>query len=132
MPFNTATSPARIYSSHSRPQRHSSPRRHSSPHRRTALEREISLARGTDFKGADTKTVNIGTIVRLAAKDGVEQNVTVLGAWDSNPEEKEVSYLSDVGKALMGLSVGDDAKLRDTETEQMQTLTIKSISAYHA
>ena len=101
-------------------------------HRRTALEREIAQARGTDFKGAVTKTVNIGTIIVLADDQGAEQTITVLGAWDSNPEKKEVSYLSDVGKALMGLSVGDGAKIRDLDTEQMQTLTIKSISAYHA
>ncbi|MEP2775945.1 MAG: GreA/GreB family elongation factor [Luteolibacter sp.] len=101
-------------------------------HRRTALEREIALARGTDFKGADTSTVNIGTVVALEAEDGTEQVITVLGAWDSNPDKKEVSYLSDVGKALMGLSVGDDAKVRDQETEVMGTLTIKSISAYKA
>jgi len=101
-------------------------------HRRTALEREIANARGTDFKGADTKTVNIGTVVVLADDKATEQIITVLGAWDSNPEKREVSYLSDVGKALMGLSVGDDAKIRDIETEQMQTLTIKSISAYQA
>ncbi len=101
-------------------------------HRRTALEREIANARGTDFKGADTKTVNIGTVVVLADSKGAQQTITVLGAWDSNPEKKEVSYLSEVGKALMGLSVGDDAKIRDLETEQMQSLTIKSISAYHA
>ena len=42
-------------------------------HRRTALEREIALARGTDFKGADTKTVNIGTAVVLADDKGTEQ-----------------------------------------------------------
>ncbi|MFM2196708.1 MAG: hypothetical protein RLZZ505_140 [Verrucomicrobiota bacterium] len=101
-------------------------------HRRAALEREIALARGTDFKGADTKTVNIGTVVVLADETGKEQTITVLGAWDSDPEKKEVSYLSEVGKALMGLSIGDDAKVRDVDTEQMQTLTIKSISAYHA
>jgi transcription elongation GreA/GreB family factor len=101
-------------------------------HRRAALEREIALARGTDFKGADTKTVNIGTVVVLADENGVEQTITVLGAWDSDPDKKEVSYLSEVGKALMGLTVGDDAKVRDIETEQMRTLTIKSISAYHA
>jgi len=100
-------------------------------HRRAALELEISLARGTDFKGADTATVNIGTIVNLTDTSGTEQTITVLGAWDSNPEKKEVSYLSDVGKALMGLSVSDDAKIRDTQTEKMETLTIKSISAYH-
>ena len=101
-------------------------------HRRSALELEISLARGTDFKGADTKTVNIGTVVALIDEDGKEQKITVLGAWDSNPDKKEVSYMSEVGKALMGLSVGDDAKVRDVETEQMRTLTIKSISAYHS
>lgn len=101
-------------------------------HRRAALEREIALARGTDFKGADTKTVNIGTAVVLTDENGVEQTITVLGAWDSDPDKKEVSYLSEVGKALMGLSIGDDAKVRDVETEQMRTLTIQSISAYHA
>ena len=101
-------------------------------HRRAALEREISLARGTDFKGADTKTVNIGTVVVLTDENGVEQTITVLGAWDSDPDKKEVSYLSEVGKALMGLSIGDDAKVRDVESEQMRTLTIKSISAYYA
>ena len=101
-------------------------------HRRAALEQEIALARGTDFKGADTKTVNIGTVVVLVDEDGKEQTITVLGAWDSNPDKKEVSYMSEVGKALMGLSVGDGAKVRDMETEQMRTLTIKSISAYHA
>lgn len=101
-------------------------------HRRTALEREIALARGTDFSGADINTVNIGTIVTLADEAGAEQKITVLGAWDSNPDKKEVSYMSEVGKALMGLSVGDDAKVRNAETEQMQTLTIKAISAYHA
>lgn len=101
-------------------------------HRRSALEHEIALARGTDFKGADTNTVNIGTVVTLTDDKGIDQKIAVLGAWDSKPDEKEVSYMSEVGKALMGLSVGDDAKVRDTETEQMQTLTIKSISAYHA
>lgn len=100
-------------------------------HRRTALEREIALARGTDFKGADTSTVNIGTVVTLADSQGNQQTTTVLGAWDSNPDKREVSYMSEVGKALMGLSVGDEANVRDTETEQMQTLTIKNISPYN-
>lgn len=100
-------------------------------HRRTSLEREISNARGTDFKGADTKTVNIGTIVALTDDAGVEQTITVLGAWDSIPEEQKVSYMSEVGKALMGLSIGDGAKVRDTETEELKTLTIQSISPFN-
>ncbi|MBC7979532.1 MAG: GreA/GreB family elongation factor [Armatimonadetes bacterium] len=99
-------------------------------HRRNALDREISLARGTDFKGADTKTVNIGTVVVLADESGKEQTITVLGAWDSVPEKKHVSYLSEVGKSLMGLAVADQAKVRDVDTEKMQTLTILSISPF--
>lgn len=58
-------------------------------HRRTALEREIAQARGTDFKGADTKTVNIGTIIVLADDQGAEQTITVLGAWDSTQRKRK-------------------------------------------
>lgn len=100
-------------------------------HRRNALDAEINSARGTDFKGADASKVNIGTIVTLTDSDGKESEITVLGAWDSDPEKKIVSYLSDVGKALMELKPGDTAEVRDPVTEQMQTLTVKSIRAYN-
>jgi transcription elongation GreA/GreB family factor len=100
-------------------------------HRRNALDREISTARGTDFKGSDTSKVNIGTIVTLHDSEGHTQIITVLGAWDSDPDKKIVSYLSEVGKALLNLKIGDQASVRDIESEKMQTLTIKSISAYH-
>jgi transcription elongation GreA/GreB family factor len=100
-------------------------------HRRNALDKEINNSRGTDFKGSDASKVNIGTIVTLADASGTETEMTVLGAWDSIPESKIVSYLSEVGKALVGRAPGDTVQIRDEITEQMQTLTVRSIRAYN-
>jgi transcription elongation GreA/GreB family factor len=100
-------------------------------HRKNELEKDIARARGTDFKGSDAAKVNIGTIVTLMDSSGAEVEMTVLGAWDSEPEKKLVSYLSEVGKALVGREPGDTVQVRDEATETMQTLTIKSIRAFN-
>jgi transcription elongation GreA/GreB family factor len=100
-------------------------------HRKNELERDIARARGTDFKGSDATTVNIGTIVTLTDASGAEVEMTVLGAWDSEPEKKLVSYLSEVGKALVGRAPGETVQVRDEATETMQTLTIRSIRPFN-
>ncbi len=100
-------------------------------HRRNALDKEINNSRGTDFKGSDASKVNIGTVVTLTDAAGTEFVMTVLGAWDSIPETKTVSYLSEVGKALVGREPGDTVQIRDEATEQMQTLTIRSIRPFN-
>ncbi|MEO5715651.1 MAG: GreA/GreB family elongation factor [Luteolibacter sp.] len=100
-------------------------------HRRNALDKEINNSRGTDFKGSDASKVNIGTVVTLKDAAGAEVVMTVLGAWDSIPETKTVSYLSEVGKALVGRSPGDTVQLRDEVTEVMATLTITSIKPFN-
>ena len=100
-------------------------------HRRNALEKEISNSRGTDFKGSDASKVNIGTVVTLVDKDGKDAVITVLGAWDSTPETKTVSYLSEVGKALVGREPSDTVQILDELTEVMVTLTIRSIKPFN-
>lgn len=99
--------------------------------RRSALDKEINRARGTDFKGTDASKVNIGTIVTLTDASGSDVEMTVLGAWDSDPEKRLVSYLSEVGKALVGRSPGETVQVRDEATESLQTLTIKSIRPFN-
>lgn len=100
-------------------------------HRKGELEREITRARGTDFKGSDPSKVNIGTIVTLTNSAGSESEITVLGAWDSEPEKKLVSYLSEVGKSLVNREIGETVEVRDETTEELQTLTVKSIRAFN-
>jgi transcription elongation GreA/GreB family factor len=100
-------------------------------HRKNELERDIARARGTDFKGSDASKVNIGTIVTLTDSDGATEEMTVLGAWDSDPEKKLVSYLSEVGKALVGRGTGETVEVRDPATEQLRKLTIQAIRPYN-
>jgi transcription elongation GreA/GreB family factor len=100
-------------------------------HRKNELEKDIARARGSDFKGSNATKVNIGTIVTLTDASGAEVEMTVLGAWDSEPEKKLVSYLSEVGKALVGREPGETVQVRDETTETMQTLTIKSIRPFN-
>lgn len=97
--------------------------------RKTELQRDISRARGTDFKGADTSAVNIGTIVNLVNEDGNQMTYTVLGAWDSNPEKAELSYLSELGAALLNKKPGDTVQVRDEHTPVLHSYTIQSIAA---
>jgi transcription elongation GreA/GreB family factor len=99
--------------------------------RRNALEKEIANSRGTDFKGSDASKVNIGTVVTLTNTAGVEIVMTVLGAWDSEPETKTVSYLSEVGKVLVGREPGDTVQVRDELTELMGELTIRLIKPFN-
>ncbi|MBK1826289.1 GreA/GreB family elongation factor [Haloferula rosea] len=98
--------------------------------RKAELEQELDLARGTDFKGADTKTANIGTVITLKNAAGDEQVATLLGAWDSDPEKQIVSYLSEAGASLMGAAPGEEVDLRDHDTDAMVTWTVVSIAPY--
>jgi len=97
--------------------------------RRAQIEMDLGNVQGTDFKGAETSTVNIGTIVDLKSSSGDTIRYTVLGAWDSEPEKNEVSYLSEVGKALMGRKVGEKAEVTDIINDRKLSATITEISA---
>jgi len=80
--------------------------------RQKVMEREISIARQTDFKDAPTHVVSIGTVVEFKdpATDVIE-SVTILGAWDTEPSRGILSYLSGMGKALIGKAPGEIASL---------------------
>ncbi len=99
--------------------------------RKSDLEREIGMARGTDFRGADATQVSIGTAVTLRdAKTGETERLTVLGAWDSDPEGGVVSYLSGVGRAVLGRRTGDEVELLDEHGENSRVLVVEAIEAH--
>jgi len=93
---------------------------------RRKSDHEVALlnVQGTDFKGAKTDSVSIGTIVTLDTKDG-EKVMTILGAWDSDPDNNVISYLSGMAKALLGAKVGETVDVMGNE------MTVKSIDAYN-
>ena len=97
--------------------------------RKTELEKDLDNAQGSDLVGAETSSVNIGTIVTLKSDGGTEQ-YTVLGAWDSDPDKRIVSYMSEIGQSLIGKKMGDKVQFRDLETEEERTYEIVEIKGW--
>jgi transcription elongation GreA/GreB family factor len=79
--------------------------------RKAELETQLVRARGTDFAGARTDVVSIGTLVRSTDLESNQpEQFTILGAWDSDPEKGIISYLSPVAQSLLNHKVGDQVE----------------------
>jgi len=93
---------------------------------RRKSDHEVALlnVQGTDFKEAKTDAVSIGTVVKLDTPDG-EKTMTILGAWDSDPDNNIISYLSGMAKALLGVKVGETVDVMGAD------MTVKAIDAYY-
>ncbi|MCH2331393.1 MAG: GreA/GreB family elongation factor, partial [Roseibacillus sp.] len=76
-----------------------------------------------------TSAGNIGTVGTLEHEGATEQ-YNVLGAWDSDPDRRLVSYLSEIGQALIGQKVGEKVEFRDLETAEERTYEIVDITAW--
>jgi transcription elongation GreA/GreB family factor len=96
--------------------------------RKGELEFQLVRARGTDFANPRTDVVSVGT--RVSVTDLEHQNseqFSILGAWDSNPEEGVISYLTPVAQSLLNHKPGEEVEVSgDTARRRYR---IDSISA---
>jgi len=77
------------------------------------LERDLARARISDFADATTDQISVGTIVDLRdVTNGKAVRYTVLGAWDSDPDNHIIAYKTPLGQALLGKKVGEHVKLK--------------------
>lgn len=77
------------------------------------LERDLARARITDFTDSTTEQVSVGTIVDLRdVANGKAVRYTVLGAWDSDPDNNVIAYKTPLGQALLGKRIGEHVKLK--------------------
>jgi transcription elongation GreA/GreB family factor len=98
--------------------------------RQSTMERELQKARPTEFKDAPTHIVAIGTVVEVVdAATGQPESYTILGAWDSDPHQRVISYLSGMAKALLGKAVGEIGQV-PTESGEARDVTIAAIRRY--
>ncbi|HKV09789.1 MAG TPA: GreA/GreB family elongation factor [Thermoanaerobaculia bacterium] len=74
--------------------------------RAAALNAELSRVRLIETAGMDTSEVRIGTRLGLSSSSG-KRVMTILGPWESKPEEDVISYESDLAKELLGKKVGE-------------------------
>jgi len=81
--------------------------------RATRLEQDLARVQriSTDV---DPSQVRIGTRVALATDDGESRTVTLLGPWESDPENGVISYQSDLGRALLGRKPGQGVEVGGT------------------
>ncbi len=73
------------------------------------FERDLGRARPLDLSTVEPDEVRIGCRVRFAGPE--ERHLTILGPWESSPQDHVVSYESELGKAVLGLKVGDEAEV---------------------
>ena len=91
------------------------------------LSRLLAQADPTDFANVDCSTTGMGTQVTFSAPKGRSVVYTILGAWDSVPEENIVAYSSKLGTKLIGHAVGDKLRLPLEMGGTPVMMTIKSI-----
>jgi transcription elongation GreA/GreB family factor len=99
--------------------------------RKGELEIQLVRARGSDFANAKTEEVSIGTVVKVTnIGSGSPETFTLLGAWDSDPDQGVISYLSPVGQALIGHKIGDEVEIEIEGAKRK--FRIEGISAWKA
>ena len=91
-------------------------------------EKDLKIAQPTDFSDPDTSKVSIGTIVQLEPSDGSGESLTytVLGAWDSDPDQGIIAYLSERGNEILDKKIGEEVEfpLGDGETKHYKITKI--------
>jgi len=97
--------------------------------RQAELQSELMRAKATDFSEAPSDSIGIGSVVKLKDTGSGEQLCyTILGAWDGDPDNNVLSYLTPLGQSILGKKVGDDIQI-DVEGNA-QSLTVESVSRW--
>jgi transcription elongation GreA/GreB family factor len=91
--------------------------------RASALNAELARVRLIDTAGTDTSEVRIGTRLGLSGASG-KRTMTILGPWESQPEEDVISYESDLAQDLLGRKLGETVQVGG------ESWTIESIEPF--
>ncbi|HVQ53927.1 MAG TPA: GreA/GreB family elongation factor [Thermoanaerobaculia bacterium] len=79
---------------------------------------ELERSRALDPTKIDVSEIRVGARVRLKdVATGAERDATILGPWDSKPEEGIYSYQSEFAERLLGSRVGDRVNLSEGQVE---------------
>lgn len=93
--------------------------------RKHELELQLARARGTDFANPKIDTVAPGTRVTFTDLDTTRQEtVEIFGAWDGDPEQNLLSYLSPLAQALMNKAPGQEAELMGDNRRRLRVDSI--------
>jgi transcription elongation factor GreA len=92
------------------------------------LKNEIERAQLFDPATVNVSRVSFGTVVTLYNEaDGADEAYTILGPWESDPDNKIISYLSPFGNSLLNKRIGEEFSF--TINDEKITYTVKEITA---
>jgi len=90
------------------------------------LQSEIARAVIFDPTTSTTSVVSFASVVTLTNSDsGKDEVFTILGPWESDPDNNVISYMSPFGNAIMDKKVGDTAVF--TINDHKYSYTVKAI-----
>ncbi len=89
----------------------------------TTLNDELKRTHVIEDQPIRTDIVTIGTRVTAVSKDGEEKIFTILGPWDVDAEQNIISYVSPLGKVLIGKKVGEKATLDEGNSYTVKKIT---------
>ena len=94
----------------------------------TKLQEELNRAVVFDPTTITTAIVSFATVVTLHNNDtNSDEEYTILGPWESDPDNNVISYMSPFGNAIMDKKVGDAAVFKINDHKY--NYTVKAIKA---
>jgi len=75
------------------------------------LAQDLERSKEIPLSGTEPESIRIGTRAVLVDPDGVERSITILGPWESDPENGILSNESELAQSLLGLALGDDTEI---------------------
>ena len=85
--------------------------------RLASLENDLSRVRPLDAAAIDPSQVRIGCQIELVGAADASRSLTILGPWESDPDDGIVSYDSEVGQQFLGKRTGDSVTVGGVEWE---------------
>ena len=94
----------------------------------TKLQEELNRAVVFDPTTITTAIISFATVVTLHNNDSnTDEEYTILGPWESDPDNNVISYMSPFGNAIMDKKVGDEIKF--VINDHKYNYTVKTIKA---
>jgi transcription elongation factor GreA len=95
------------------------------------LKDEIERAQLFDPRTVNTSRASFGTKVTLLnSASGGQEEYTILGPWESDPDNRVISYLSPLGSAMLNKSVGEQFSFPVNQENTAPTVyTVEEITA---
>ena len=84
----------------------------------TRLQDEIDRCQIFDPTTVTTARVSFGTTVYLETPEGRTEEYTILGPWESDPDNKIISYMSPFGSAIFNSKKGETVSFKINDEER--------------